>query len=599
MDFLGKLGVIREKMRGNGVGAVVLPSADPHQSPSVSAHWKTVQRLTGFSGSLAICIISADAAALWTDGRYLLQAQRELEGKDVEIYISSDPDAPDYTQWICGHIKDGETAVVDKSLISAAEYNSVSQKLALKNIKIDDYDDYVGEFWKERPPISREPLFELADAYAGVSRKAKAESVRAKMREKQADCYIASSLDAVAWLTNLRGGDNPIYPLFHSYLLFTEENIWLCAELSKVGADIAEKLKSDGFRLCGLNDIFALAAVETVGKRVYLDRYKTSARLCDSLPQKSSVVEGIDLITSIKSKKSEAERENIRLSNIKECVALCRLIKYIKENVGKSAMDEYGIGQKVNEFRAMDPLFMRPANVPIVAVSENAALPHYKPRQGASRAIEPNGFLLFDLCAHYYTGSTDITRTIQIGPLSDEMRRDYTNVLKAHISLATLVFPFGTTGFVIDGIVKSHQWRRRMNYDTGTGHGIGYCLDIHEGPCKIVSEFSPLFPYAMTVPLDVGMLFSNEPGVYKKGRFGVRLENNIMVREDCVNEFGRFLKFETLTYCPFERGAIVKEMLTEEELEWLNAYHRKTYVILSPCLNAEEKAWLKNETAEM
>ncbi|MDO4560712.1 MAG: aminopeptidase P family N-terminal domain-containing protein [bacterium] len=598
MDFLEKLHLLRRKMDADGIGIFIMPSADPHQSPSVCAHWKTVQWLTGFTGSLATCIVSKDNIALWTDGRYVFQAQRELQGKNIEQHMLSDPNAPDYCEWIHRNMGDGEKIAIDKELISVAEYRKLEGRLTPRFI-IEDKKDYIGEIWNDRSPISPEPLFELPESYAGISRAEKINTVRQSMERKDVAQYLTSSLDAVAWLTNLRGHDNPIYPLFHSYLHFTKDKTILYADASKISVSISEELKKDGIILRNTAEIFSRLPLETGEEKIYIDPYKISTCLYNALSPSAYVVEGMDMITYIKSMKSEAERHNIMESNIKECTALCRLIKYIKDNVGKKFMNEYMIGQQVNEFRSMDPLFLQPANIPIVAVGENAALPHYKPQKEKSREIVPQGFLLFDLCAHYLTGSTDITRTIQVGPLSEEMRRDYTNVLKAHISLAMMVFPFGTTGFVIDGVVKSHQWRHYMDYNTGTGHGIGYCLDIHEGPCKIVNEFTPLFPYAMTTPLDTGMLFSNEPGVYKKDRFGVRLENNIMVREDRVNEFGRFLRFETLTYCPFELGAIVKEMLSIEELEWLNQYHKKTYELLSPHLTGAEREWLKRETREL
>lgn len=599
MDFREKLSALRKKMANDNVGALIISSADPHQSPSVCAHWKAVQWLTGFTGSLSTCIVSRQSVAMWTDGRYLLQAQRELNDKDIEIYISSDAEAPSHAEWIREHIGREEKIAIDKKLFSVEEYRSIKRNLGPGFI-VEDRSGYVDETWQPRPLISSERLFELDVSFAGASRVEKINIIRGRMKKKGAEQYLAASLDAVAWLTNLRGHDNPIYPLFHSYLFITGKIAVLYTNLSKIDDITAEGLRKDNILLRETSDIFNFLPNETAGKSIYLDPYKISVSLFESLSPSASVIEGIDLITHVKSMKNEIEQKNIRMSNIKECVALCRLIKSVKENVKKEIfLDEYMIGQKVNEFRKIEPTFLQPANIPIVAVGENAALPHYKPKKEKSSRLEAKGFLLFDLCAHYLTGSTDITRTIQIGCLSDEMQRDYTLVLKAHIALATLTFPYGTTGFVIDGIVKSSQWRNHMNYDTGTGHGIGFCLDIHEGPCKIVNEFTPFFPYAMTTPLDVGMLFSNEPGVYKKGRFGVRLENDILVQEDCINEFGRFLKFETLTYCPFELGAIKKELLSVEELEWLNKYHEKTYEALSPYLNEKEKTWLWYETRKL
>ncbi len=582
-------------MEEKNIDAVIVGTNDPHMSPSVASHWRAVQWLTGFSGSLASCVVTQKASAFWTDGRYTLQAKRELVCKETEIYTLSDRSAPDSVKWIEDNIPRGGRVCLDMFLISLSEGRTLCEKLKSRGITLFS-DDLISGLWCARPEIPNEKLFELSTRYAGQSRREKINLVREKMSEVKADCCLCCQLDSVAWLTNLRGKDNKLYPVFHSYSLFTESKAYLFLDTSKLTEEISSKLCAEGFTIKPAEAMSEIIKAESENKTIYIDPFKTSYELYSYLSKASAIIEGMDFITQIKARKNSTEQENIRKANVKECLAVCRLIKYVKENAGNISMDEFSVGEKMAEFRKLDSEFLQAANVPIVAVGENAALPHYKPTKESAASVKKEGFLLFDLCAHYYTGSTDITRTIKLGELTEEMRRDYTLVLKSHIALASLTFPFGVTGAVLDGIVKSYHWRNHMNYDTGTGHGIGFCMDIHEGPCKIVMDYTPFFPYAAVTPLDSGMLFSNEPGVYKKGRHGIRLENDVLVQEDEINEFGRFLKFETVTFCPFEREAIEAELLTERELAWLNAYHKTTREKLSPHMTEEERLWLMSET---
>jgi len=301
----------------------------------------------------------------------------------------------------------------------------------------------------------------------------------------------------------------------------------------------------------------------------------------------------------MKACKSKGEQENIRTANTHEAVAVVRLMRWIEETVPCGNLDEYTVGQKLNEFRKLSPLYLQPANLPIVGYGENAALPHYRPSKTMTTQIKPAGFLLFDVCAQYLCGTTDLTRTVAVGELTDEMKYDYTVTLKAHIALARQKFPYGVTGNLLDAIVKSNHWNRFMNFGHGTGHGIGYVLNVHEGPGKIIIEYAPLFPYARGVALEEGMLFSDEPGVYKPGRHGIRIENSVLVQKSRKNEFGQFMEFETVTFLPYEKQAILLSELTADEMDWINQYHAQVYEKLSPYLNEEEKNWLKEKTSPL
>lgn len=308
------------------------------------------------------------------------------------------------------------------------------------------------------------------------------------------------------------------------------------------------------------------------------------------------MIDGLDLVTSQKSRKCAVEQENVRRANILECLAIVRFMRWIEANMGSGTLDEMIIGKELEEFRRVDPLYIQRANLPIIAYGENAALPHYRPTDTMSTTLKPEGFLLFDVCAHYLCGTTDLTRTIALGEITEEMKHDYTVTLKSHLVMPLLKFPYGVTGNLIDAIVKSNHWHYLMNFGHGTGHGMGYILGVHEGPGKIIMEYAPAFPYARTSPLEVGMQFSDEPGIYKPGRHGIRIENTVFVQPIEKNEFGQFLQFETITFLPYEQKAIVIEELTDEELDWINQYHVTVYEKLSPYLNEEEKAWLKDKT---
>ena len=420
--------------------------------------------------------------------------------------------------------------------------------------------------------------------------------MRSAISDRNADCYLGCCLDDVAWLTNLRGGDHPIYPIFHGYLLITPKEVCLCMDEEKLSAAIRTHLEEDGISIFPRNEVFPLISRLTSGSRILMDPYKTSLKLFASVPKDVHIIEQMDIITYLKSRKNPTEQENIRTSNLKESAAIVRFIRHIYDRLETGTVTEYDLVRDLEIFRRMDPDYLMPANLAIIAYGPNAALPHYRPTEEIHSEVKKEGMLLFDICAHYKTGTTDITRVIPTGPCTEEMRTDYTLALKSNIALATQRFVYGMTGDVLDGVSKAVQWNHSRHFGHGTGHGMGYLLYVHEGPGKIITEFAPPFPYARQVPLDTGMLFSDEPGVYKPGRHGVRLENNLLVQEECVNEFGRFLKFETVTFCPFERSLILTGLLTKEETAWVDHYHEETYHKLSPYLNEEEKIWLGEKT---
>lgn len=590
------LTALRALMNEHNVDAVYITGCDPHGSDGVAAYWRIMQWFSGFTGTTGCCVVTADKAAFWSDGRYIAQMERELDQDVFVLMNTSEPTTPSWTDWVHENVAEGGMLAMDGEVLSYADFKNLEATFAQFGITIRHDLNLPGELWTDRPAIPDAKIWELDVKYAGKSRKEKLAQVRTEMAKKGATHYLGCSLDDMAWLTNMRGGDHPIYPIFHGYVVITPETAYVCVDTEKIPTELQDKLTDDGFTLCSRNSAPELLAAIPAGSKILVDPYKATLQLYAAIPEQVQKIEQVDLVAFIKNHKNPIEQENIRKANVKECVAIVRYIRHIYDRLEKGPVTEMDLVHDLEIFRRIDPEYVQPANLGIIAYGENAALPHYRPTEEVFSTLKKEGMLLFDICAHYLNGTTDITRVIPVGPCTDEMREDYTLVLKSNITLATQVFVYGMTGDILDGISKQVQWNHHRHFGHGTGHGMGYLLYVHEGPRKIITEYAPLFPYGKKVPLDVGCLFSDEPGVYKPGRHGVRLENNLLVQEECVNEFGRFLNFETVTFCPFERSLIVKEMLTPFELEWLNNYHEETYQKLSPHLNEEEKAWLREAT---
>ena len=597
--FEQKASMLRREMSKRNLDAYLVLSFDPHRSIAVADHWKTVQWMTGFTGWVCTMAVTAEKAAFWTDDRYVKQAARELPQEGIEKYCISAPTDPKYPDWLLEQIPQGGSLGVFGGVMSLSDYEQLEKLLSRKGISIFYQEDLVDAIWQDRPGIPAEPLFELELRYSGRSRTEKLADVREHMKEKKADYYLASGLDDVAWLTNLRGGDSPLYPIFHGYVLVGPDEAALFTIPEKLPPALTDALKTDGIAVVPMEGIAAAIEALPIGSVFCFDPHKTAMRLVRSLPQGVYAAEAPDIITGIKCCKNQVEQENVKRANVYEAVCVARLIKHVKDNIGKVSMDEYSVGQWVNGERAKVAEFLKPANVPIVGCKDHAVQLHYRPAREHSAVLPACGFLLFDLCAHYLLGSTDITRTVALGEVTEEMRRDYTIVLKSQIRLATQKFLYGCTGPALDAVVKSGHWNLGLTFGAGVGHGMGYCLYIQEGPCKMALDPSPYFSHMFRAPIRPGMLFSNEPGIYKAGKYAIRLENTILVKDAFVNEQGRFLTFDTITFIPYEMDAVDPNMLTPEEREWLNSYNRTTYELLSPHMTSEEAEWLKEQTRQI
>lgn len=614
-----KLDALRALMAKSQVKAVYVTGTDPHQSEAPAAHWKAVQWLTGFTGSMGFAVVTQREAAFWTDGRYFEQAKREIDPA-FRIFQFGLPETPDWTEWMSVPSRIVSSVGLDGSVLSKAEFRSIQKRLG-PEVALRCDCSFVSSLWIDRPALPESPVWPLESPYAAESGAEKLSFLNALLGKNGCDAVLCCGLDDIAWLTNLRGDDHPLYPVFHAYALIHENphNIeekqkTLFLDRQKLTEDLHSELEREGWTVEDYEAVDSYVAMLPRKTTLWVDPYKTPVSLFDAAAKRCNIREGLDPITTLKARKSPDEQKNIREANRLEGAAAVRLICWIKENAD-SGVTEYEIGQKLEEFRKMSPLYLHPANIPIVGYGPNAALPHYRPTRENAAVVQPKGFVLFDVCAQYLCGTTDITRTVKVGPLTEEEKRDYTLTLKAHIRLARQRFPYGATGNLLDAVAKSLLWNKGVTFHHGTGHGIGYMLNIHEGPAKIITEYAPAFPYAWQTPLEDGMLFSNEPGIYRPGRSGIRLENSILVHDDIPshmdrytywlpekdssNEFGRFLHFETVTYIPFEREAILIEDLTEDEIAWINSYHAETIRRLTPLLNDEEAQWLQKAASPL
>lgn len=593
-----KATLVQEKMLREGLDAYIVLALDPHKSIAIADHWKTVQWMTGFSGWVCTLVLTNKEAGFWTDGRYVAQAARELPKDIIERHCISDPADESYVNWLIRRLPEGASVGLDGSIASKADVDRLSHQLARKKICVLPQYDFIGDIWDERPDIPSNPLFELEITYSGMSRADKLALIRNIMEKEGADYYLLSALDNIAWLTNLRGADSPLYPIFHAYMLVSMHEAVLFTKIEKLSSALIKNLDEDGIIVRDFDEIttYLKRLPQTGG--LYYDPNYTAYSLANAIPHEIFKIEALDIVTKVKAIKNPIEQGNLKKANIQEAVCVTRLIKYIKDNIGRIPLDEYHIGQWINKERAKFPEFLKPANVPIVGCEDHAVQLHYRPTPDKSAILPQAGLLLFDLCAHYLNGSTDITRTIALGEITESMRRDYTLVLKSQIKLATQKFLYGVTGPELDAVAKSLIWNEGLNNPAGTGHGMGYCLYIQEGPCKIAIDPSPYFYAMMSTPIEPGMLFSNEPGIYKKGLYAIRLENSILTHEDITNEFGRFLSFETVTFIPYELSCVDFSMMTAEEKQWLNDYNKTVYDTISPYLDNDEAKWLKSITID-
>lgn len=592
MDVKKRIEKLRSLMKENKIDAYIIPSFDAHQSEYVADHWKGRQWISGFTGSAGTVVITLDDAGLWTDGRYYIQAEKQLEGSGIRLFKMADLGVPSYTEWLKNTLKEGSTVGFDGSVFSVDLFKGMEKAFKSKSIKIKIEKDLIDEIWEDRPEIPKELVFLHGIKYAGKSRVEKLNKVKANMSSKGANYYLLTSLDDIAWLLNIRGNDVPNNPVVISNVLVGEDKCYLFVDASKVTHDIRLELENDVIEIKGYNEIHQILNQLSIDDSVIFDANKTSISMYNSINTDTTKIEEPNITTALKAIKNEVEIENLRNCQVSDGLAMVKFIKWLKESVAKEEITEISAEKMLESFRRQQDLFVEPSFDTIAGYKDHAAMMHYKATKETQYTLKDEGFFLVDSGGQYFNGTTDTTRTIALGNLTEEEKRDFTLVLKGHIALSSVKFLEGATGSSLDVLARQPIWEYGLDYKCGTGHGVGFFLNVHEGPQGFRKEPN-------SVKLEKGMVITNEPGIYKEGKHGVRTENIMLVVEEEKTEFGQFMSFEAITYCPIDLDAIDKDMLTDKEKQWLNDYHKMVYKRLSPYLDDEYKAWLKKETREI
>jgi len=586
----GKLNTLRKEMQLQGIDAWIIPTSDPHNCEYPPKRWHGRSWVSGFTGSAGTLVILEDTALMWCDGRYHIQAAEQLDGTGIEVVKQGLPEVPSIAEWLAENLGEKKNIGFDGASTPYSLYAEIKEACEYKNITFTLDLDLLNSIWKNRPEAPSTPIFEHDVFYCGKSRSDKIAEVRALMKKKKADWFLISSLDDIAWLFNIRGSDSKNCSTSLSYALISQTDAWFCIDKSKVSPDVEDSLEKDGVIIRPYLDIFSLTESIPGNSSLYLDKSTTSTYLHDCIPANCRVISGLNFTSSLKSIKNPVEIKNFRNCLVRDGVYVLKFMKWLEETVEKEEISELTAANKIDSLRATDSLFHGQSFTTIAGFGSNGAQMHYLPTEENHKQITPGNFLLLDSGGLYQDGTTDITRTFPIGELNEEQIQDYTRVVKSHIAMARTVFLRGCRGTQIDYAARAELWREGINYNCATGHGVGYFLNVHEGPENIGQRF-------VDTQLKPGMFMTNEPGIYRSGKHGVRVENIMLCYEKETTEFGTFYAFETISPCPIETSPIDKEMLTEEEINWLNSYHKDVYEQLSPLLDDEEKAFLKLKTA--
>ena len=585
-----RVGRLRSWMEENGFTAFVFPSSDPHNSEYVADHWKSREWISGFSGSAGTAVVTLEHAALWTDSRYFIAAEKELNGTGFQLMKLRVEGTPSVSEWLASELSTYEKAVVglDGNVNSFAEVAAMEQELATKgNITVRTDADPMAELWTDRPVIPDNMVSLHPLEYSGESTSSKVSRVRKQLLDCGADGLLVTALDEIAWVLNLRGSDVHCNPVFVSYLLISPENITLYINNVKLPDDVKAYLMSEHIDVQAYESVVEGLRLY-VGKSLLVDMSSTNYSLATAVSFEK-VCSGVSPIASMKAVKNKVEQDGFRAAMLRDGVAVVKFLAWLKSAVEAGGQTEISLDDRLTALRAEQPKFKGISFDTIVGYEAHGAIVHYEATPETDIPVQPHGLVLIDSGAQYLDGTTDITRTIALGELSEEQRRVYTLVLKGHIQLDRCRFPAGACGSQIDALARAPMWREGYNYMHGTGHGVGSYLNVHEGPHQIRMEWRP-------APLQAGMTVTNEPGIYLEGKFGVRIENTLLIVPAESTAFGDFLKFETLTLAPIDTAPIVLEMLSTEEREWLNNYHRRVYESLSPYLEGNEKEWLRKAT---
>jgi Xaa-Pro aminopeptidase len=597
-----KIGQLRDRMKELGIDAYLVPTADFHESEYVGEFFKCRHFLTGFNGTAGTAVITMDKAGLWTDGRYFVQAEEQLSGSEIKLYRMGEPEFPTLDEFLEEELPVDGCLGFDGRVVNSELGYGLQNLLQEKNVTINCSKDLVGEIWTSRPAMSCEPIWSLDVKYAGKSTVEKLSDLRDAMKKNKAQIHLMTALDEIAWLFNLRGNDIVNNPVFLSYALITQDEAYLYVqkeaikEDTKMGKEVCAALAEAKVQVKEyaefLQDVAALK-----NEKILLERKKASFAVCESIDASCRIIDEMNPCATMKAVKNATEIENMRRAHLKDGIAVTKFMYWLKHTIGTCDMTEMTAAHKIEELRAEQGNYIEPSFVTIAAYKENAAMCHYHPSDEVCKKLKPEGLLLVDSGGQYLEGTTDITRTYALGPLTEKEKEYYTIVAAAMLKVSTMKFLHGCRGINLDYTIREAFWKRGLDFAHGTGHGVGYLSNVHERPnglrWKVVPERQD------SAVIEPGMICSDEPGLYFAGDFGTRTENLILCVEDEKNEYGQFLKFEFLTKAPIDLEALDTRFMDDADIERLNTYHKDVYETISPYMNDEEKEWLKHVTREI
>ncbi len=586
IDIANRITELRSLMHKNQVDAYLITGADPHLSEYTPDSWKTREWISGFTGSYGKVLVTSDKVLLWTDTRYFLQAIDELSGTGIEMMKERVNEAISIEEWISINMKSGNSFAVDGLTVSTAEIAQMESKFTAKGITLRIDLDLVDGLWLDRPILPNKAAYEYPVHFAGKSRVEKIEIIRKVLLSKDLDSTVISMLDDVAWLFNLRGEEIKYTPLVTAYGYVDKKGAWLFIHPDKISDEFRNTLETEGINVCPYDSFFNFLD-RINNQRIQIDPVRTNSLITKVVSESNFIGASLSIATQIKAIKNQTEISRIRTAHLKDGAAMVYSLFWILHAIEKERITEITIGHKLNEFRSKQALFKGDSFHPVIGFGPHGAIVHYHATAQTDIEIKSDNLLLIDSGGQYLDGTTDITRTIGLGSVTRRQQEDFTTCLKGHIALATAIFPEGTKGYSLDAITRKNLWDKGLNYGHGTGHGIGYFLSVHEGPMSIRAEFS-------NEPIREGHILSNEPGIYREGEYGIRIENVLLCKRFKSNEFGSFLCFETLSFCPIDRRLIIIELLSRDEINWIDHYHEIVFKKISPFIaDHDVLEWLK------
>jgi len=592
MNVAKRVQKLRSLMAEKGIDAYVVPTADFHQSEYVGEHFKARKFITGFSGSYGTAVITKDDGCLWTDGRYFFQAENQLSGSGIRLMKMFVGDTPSITEYLQANIPEGGCVGFDGRVLSMGEGQEYEEALSAKHIRINYSDDLIDAIWEDRPALSKKPAFFLEEKYSGESSASKLARVREAMREHGADTHIIASLDDVCWLLNIRGDDVDFFPLLLSYAIVTEDRMELYVDDTKLDGRIHQELEKNNVSIHPYNDIYEDIKKLSADSTAMIDPLKMNYALYKNIPCR--IVEAANPTILMKAIKNDVELENVREAHIKDGIAITKFMYWVKTRYDKEPITELSSAAKLTELRAAQEGYISDSFEPLCAFADHAAMMHYSPSEESDVQLKSGAFFLNDTGGGYRQGSTDITRTFVLGSADQQMKKYFTAVVRAMMRLSRARFLYGCYGYNLDVLARGPIWDLDLDYQCGTGHGVGYLGNIHEPPTGFRWYVVP--SKNEHHQLEEGMVITDEPGIYEDGQFGIRIENEFIVRKGTKNKYGQFMYFETVTFAPIDLDGIDPEEMSRDEREWLNNYHKDVYEKIGPHLTDEEREWLKEYT---